>query len=721
METMNIDLNEDVFIYPKEHYKRNIDLIGHYIEQQSKFLSIMRDIPLDKATDYIKNLIRKNGKHPLIDPKVIYVRKDENDDRVEDTTTMYRYLKETIEDRDILTAPFTTYIAQDKKLSYISKYVDAQFPKRSKKKKEQFACKQKGDLIGAAFANNAQNKIKRSINSISGASSITSVPIYQASMHPVLTSTCRMTSGYANANNEKLLGGNRHYHSPEVTLNNLIAMVCRIDEANIASVLDEYQLYTPTADELYQDIMESAHQYWRWGERERVIKEFISKLNREQRASIAFTYDLYLMRKYNPNFTRSFILGLCAKDIARSNRTHEEAKDITLKAKESIRNIAIQIHGNSLIGLRMDEWLELDIVYDIAETILNIYRVFKQHQSYIECFLRSDHVPTSLAKLPHALRHVVLMSDTDSSIFTLQDWVEWICGEDYQDDKNELAAAVSANMVGLSDATLKHILANMSANLGVSTVKIHDIAMKNEFLFETFTVMSRTKHYIASIRYQEGNIYRELDIEKKGVHLKNSNSPREIIDHAEDIMKRLFYFYQRNEISLHDILTEVASIERQIIKGVEEGNMEYYRSRQIKSEETYKAEGTVSPYRNYIFWNETFGEHYGFTASPPYTSVDVALEINNKTQWKKFLESIDNQDLRLRIEDYMRRNKKDYLASINLPYEVFIGKPIPKEIIPWVAKKHLIANICSPYYIALEAVGIHMLEHTSSRLLSDLY
>ena len=226
-----------------------------------------------------------------------------------------------------------------KKLSYISEYVDHQIPKRKKLKKLQFQKKQEGDKVGEAFANNGQNNIKRSINSISGASSIVSTPIYMASMHPILTSTCRMTSGYANANNEKLLGGNRHYHNPDITINNLCVLTYRIDEDKIEKFLNDNNLYVPTAEELFEDILNSTRLYWRWSEKEQIILEFLKKCNREQRASIAFTYDMYLMRKYNPEFMKKFIIRLATNKVPDSDMTIADAKTIFSKAKESIRNI----------------------------------------------------------------------------------------------------------------------------------------------------------------------------------------------------------------------------------------------------------------------------------------------------------------------------------------------------------------------------------------------
>ena len=88
---------------------------------------------------------------------------------------------------------------------------------------------------------------------------------------------------------------------------------------------------------------------------------------------------------------------------------------------------------------------------------------------------------------------------------------------------------------------------------------------------------------------------------------------------------------------------------------------------------------------------------------------------------KEFLDSFENQELADKIRKNMQRRGKDVLGTINIPYEVFVGKSIPKEIIPYVAKRELVANICSPYYIALEAVGMFFLDKNVTKLISDYY
>lgn len=716
------DLKENVFVLNANEYTRKLNPVVDYVEQQAKFLSVMEEIPYEDARSFVAENIKPDGLFPIKNPKIHCVRKDENGDRYEDVdSTLLQYLKETFVSEDIMAATFTTFMPHKRKMSYISQYVEEAFPKRKALKKRQFQMKQMGNSVGEAFANNGQNNIKRSINSISGASSLPSTPIYCISMHPVLTSNCRMTSGYANANNEKLLGGNRHYHSADVTINNLVALTTNIDLEQVKAVVDQYNLYVPNSEELFEYILESTRNYWRWPEKEQIIREFITKCTREERACIAYIYDLHAMKRFNEEFMYSFIGKLSEKVDPIPGLDLEEAGRIFNSALDEIKIHAIQVHSDKVIGERESEYVKTDTVITMASQVINTYHVFQEYKDYIQTFLRSRHLPSSLAMLPAILRKVVLMSDTDSSIFTTEAWTKWYTNKSRGYKDKQLSTGVYSAMVMLSSLTLKHLLATMSANLGVPEKYIWGIAMKNEFNFVIFVNLNRTKHYIATIAIQEGNVYSELDIEKKGVHMRNSNSPQDIIKHAERIMEKLYNFHSDEKIKVLDVLKEVADAERKIIHSLEKGEPIYYRSTQIKEKESYKKEEDQSPFANYIFWNETFGKHYGMTDPPPYSSFNVKLDINNKTEMAQWLDSFENQELANDIRENLKKRNKDHLSTINVPYAVFTSQPIPKEIIPKVAKRDIVINLCAPYYIALEAVGFFFFDKFNSKLISDYY
>ncbi|WP_227625177.1 family B DNA polymerase, partial [Klebsiella pneumoniae] len=47
----------------------------------------------------------------------------------------------------------------------------------------------------------------------------------------------------------------------------------------------------------------------------------------------------------------------------------------------------------------------------------------------INAFWVTNNMPASVAWIRDSVRQVAITSDTDSTIFTVQDWVQWYCGK----------------------------------------------------------------------------------------------------------------------------------------------------------------------------------------------------------------------------------------------------------------------------------------------------
>jgi len=132
------------------------------------------------------------------------------------------------------------------------------------------------------------------------------------------------------------------------------------------------------------------------------------------------------------------------------------------------------------------------------------------------------------------LRRVVVLSDTDSTCFTLDEWVKWYHGDFYINDET-IAASCSVGFI--ASQAIIHQLALFSSYMNVDKGDINKLAMKNEFLWLAHVPANVSKHYFAYTVMQEGNVFSEPDIEIKGVHLKNSAVPKEIIQDAKELMK----------------------------------------------------------------------------------------------------------------------------------------------------------------------------------------
>lgn len=714
------------FILDPHTYKRDIRPLYHYFDQAAHLLSIKYQRPYAETMAWLRNNITQR-QEPLAqnsmsyyNPRIKYIGKDANGDREVQFSRLSQYLKDSVEHRELIAPTLTTYLHPSVEESHYVEYIDLNVALRNKAKHAMFEAELKmvnepKYEVDYNVNKNEQANKKINNNSLSGAGAVASTPIYNPTMHSTLTSTCRSTSGYANANNEKLLCGNRHYHRPDIVLNNIVSIVSNTDIEAVKRVCDAFDLHLPTPQETLDVVLYSSRQYWASVSHERVIQETIEQLTPYQRAAFCYVSDLFHLAKFNPAFVKEMIQRLSRKPS--TARTDLDTAKVIKSVPEEIANLAIQICRAEMKGLDLKEVHQTHPTYLVATTVLSIQETIHHYADYIQTFLLTKNVPASLSYFPSSIRHSALMSDTDSTIFTTEYWNHWMFGELRFDDE---ANAVFATMVFFSACTLKHILALMSANFGIVPERLFQIAMKNEFKFDTFVPTLKTKHYYAIISYQEGKVWAKLKQEVKGVHLKASNAPQAIIQEAMQIMQEVCETVQQGKkIVLRDIMQRIADREREVMRSVRAGESSYFRRGQIKSAGSYRGKPTESMYKHYLFWNEIWAPKYGEAQEPPYSYVKLTTTLDSKTKMNTWLAEMKDRDLAFRMASYLKRTNRDKMVSFYVPAELFANKPLPQELIDVVDIRGLISDVCHSFYFILETLGIFRLNSKQTRLISD--
>lgn len=697
------------FVLEKTQYKRNVNPIKHYCEDAALYISKMSGQPLDECFSFVKKHIRE----VIVDPQVHYLDKNQYGDRVEKHSTMTEFLSDTLQSKQLLAPTFTTYVSPKEEESPLVGFIGDNVRRRGVAKKAMFKAEMAGNAVEAAVQEVTQKGRKTANNACSGAHVSASTPLFNRTAHSTLTSTCRSTSGYGNANNEKMLAGNRHYHHPSVVRNNIISIINRADLNKIKQITDKYQLVIPTVSDVMKCIYRCSRQYWRSEKEMFSLLELVRKMTDIERTAFMYVGDLYNIMKLNDGFMRDFVTKL-SKQV---RDVHPDADKVLKEQREELRILATQFFETELRGVEFHK-LSTEQKGMVASTIMNIQNTIQEYRDFIEAILVTICVPASLAFFPSSIREAALTSDTDSTIFTVQDWVIWYCnGLSFSDE----ASAVAATMIFLAAETITHILAMMSANFGIRSELIHQIAMKNEFKFATFTPTQVGKHYFADITCQEGNIYKTSKEEIKGVHLKSSNVPPEVMKKAKAMMiDTMARVKNGQKLSLIDRLHEVADIEHGIYNSIRKGEGFYFKNSQIKTPASYKNVDS-SPYQYYLFWNEVFGPKYGAAPEPPYSALVISLKINNPTEMMEWASKIKDQALTERLIAWAKRNEKKSIGSIHIP-QVAVGlHGIPEEILLAVDVRGIIRNMTNVFYLILETYGYYCMNDKITRLVCDTY
>lgn len=705
------------FNYKAEEYTRDLNPIEHAIDEAAAYLVKMNNVPLEEAKKWLRENIKgRRQDFSLNNPLVSYTAKHDNGDRYEVRGSFYKYLMKNINDGNIISPTFTTYRHPSVKRSYLTGFIGNNKKERSISKKAAAAYKAAGDMLNHEIKHIEQNNRKILNNSISGASQTVSTGLYNPNMHPSLTSTARITTAFANSNAEKLIGGKRHYFNSSITLNNIINIINNIDLDNLEKTIAKYNLHYPTLEETSEIIFKNTKRCWRNREHEKIIQDLLNRLTPVERAAVSYVMDLYHIRLLNPEFIRNLMDRIITKPRLENSISNSE--EIINKAPGELYLLAIQICRAETIGLNINssEFKQSEAGQIVALTIKRLYTVLEDYYDFFSTFFRNKCIPQSIGNHKEEIRTSVLTGDTDSCLFTTEEWVEWYCGEILFDDN---ANSIYATVTFILESVTKHILAVMSANLGIETERLFDIYMKNECKFDVFVPTVNAKHYFAGLVSKEGIIYKDIEMLIKGVHLKSSNAPEKVDQLAQDMMFEVCNKIIKGEkISIREYLLKVAEVEKDLIKSIYKGEVDYFRTLEIKTADAYTQDDEESNYRYHLFWNRTFGQVYGLMNDPPYHAIKIPTVLDSKRKIKEYLSNIENETLRKALEDCWS-DRKDF-NTFYAPFDIVKEIGLPKEIISLINIRGMIADSCHVLYEILNALGVYLLDRNTSLLVSDL-
>ncbi len=703
------------FVLPLTSYVRDVNIFRQYMDQTAAYLSKMTGKPLEHCLEYIRNALKPGGRFEFKDPKITYTERGDNGDRELKEGTLYTFLTQSIKERDIISPTFATYYHPKKKKSLLASYINTNKKRRNVAKKEMFAAEMAKDYVLHAFKKGEQTNAKQKNNSLSGASLSSSTPLFLPTAHSSLTSTCRATSGYGNANNEKFLGGNRHYWSPMIVTNNIVSIITHTDYERLERVIQAHNLVLPSVEQVMSCITSSTRNYWRIDSSLASIRRFVERLSALERAAFVYTGDLYQIRELNPAMMRVFITRLAA----RVETPHADPVGLFKTCFEDHQNLAMQICSHVSKGKTLKDMVGTEAHGIVAATAENIANTLQEYAEFIQAFFVTDNVPASMAFFPDSIRYIAMTGDTDSTILTAQEWVEWYAGYiGFSDECNN----VSSTAIFLASASITHVLAKMSANLGVDADMIDAIAMKNEYKFDVFVPTQVGKHYYAVISTQEGNVFDKLKVELKGVHLKNSNVSKAIMKRAKAVMVETMESVMREEpIDLKKYLKEFADIERNIVRSIGAGEHEFFRFGRINSADSYKQTEDRSNYKHYLMWQEVFAPDYGSVPPPPYTCLKLSTTLDTMGKTREWLAKIENRALAERMRLWLDKYNKSYIGMVMLPEGIVQARGIPKELLAAVDIRNMVTDTTNVFYIIAETYGVYMKQDKMKKLFMDYY
>lgn len=711
-----------LFVKPLDKYRRHVGLVEQAIIDNARFLSIMTGFDTNYCRDWVRDNFKKTGGFPLKNPTVCHTQRTENYDRIEVRTPFLRYIDDIYKNNKLVSGALTVYHNPTEVPSPFTPWIKTKKKNRSKVKKIEQEHDMRQETHLANLARSEQISLKTLINSLSGGETVESCPIYLSTAHPTLTITCRITANNGGAILERFIGGNRHYYSPDATMNSIVNTITMANLDAIDAVMKKYNFHYPTEEETIETVFYSTALYWKdlsYGKpKEKTIKEFISKCSPLERAAIVYVGDFYHLFKYNPEFCTALIVDTMNPTIMQL----DDPLKIINDADDDVRSFATIRYKNDLEGIAIpkDIGKHPELANSIANVIISMQKRFTMMQDIIFSLWATDVGPHSIAAFPDSLRRVVPAGDTDSTFFTLMHYVNKVHNK-FTFSNEEWGTAAIVGFMATSLVT--HQLYQMTTNFGTISEDIKVVDMKNEFGYSVFMPTQASKHYIAAREIKEGNILPKYYLEAKGVSLISQDAPDEIVQGAEDLERYIIEKIRKGEkISIVEICESVANVERRIIASINRGEGTFLRSTRTNEAQVYKEKENNSTFRLHLLWNNTFGAVTDTEMIPPYTHKVVPVDLDSKAKLKDWIADINDNLLDKLLLDFLTANDMlGGLATIRVPEAYLAKNPIPPHIAKKAKIRSVVQKLMTRFYLLLEGLGYYAFEKSESMLVSDIY
>lgn len=712
MSDIEIDIHRRPFVLDKTEYTRDQDPVKVWVKSQTRLIAALYGYPEEYVENWVKNSIRPDGASPFYDRQVAYIHQTSPGNRELKKGSFYQYQKIARNEGFVLSPSQTAYLDPVKHPALTAMFTDRNAKLRGVYKKTGQDAKVKGDKKKAGKFNILQQKKKEVNNSFSGANSSWYNALCNASGHQSLTSTCRSATSYANITAERFLAGNRMYVNEQVVLQELNNACILADHETIMAVVAEYGLKIPTHDDVYNCAHKSFNKYFKSQRIENEIRLFITTMDEASRAAFVYLGDLYHIDQLNPEFVE----GLFGQMYQFAELNQEPCEEYYPEANDDIRALVFSMLREMTKGKLYKEFDEKE--KNVVNNTIKAFCIFmKKYDFLISGLWRMNYLPSGMAYLRTMLREVILTSDTDSAIMTMQYWTKRITGSYNFNNESYL---ISFNLVYFVSEAVANSFGKMCANMGVPPTLIDELGAKNEYAFTVYCLSEAMKHYYAEKALEEGRVLPEPELEKKGVGYISARHAKNIgVEHDEYIIKDIIgKVKEKVYLTREDVLERPMRIEKETRDTIRSGGI-VYQSSDIKTAESYKQLENNATFKQYLMWNTVFAPVYGVTDEPPYSAYKVPVALQKKRHIQAWIDSMEDRAIAARMKKFLEDNKIESMSAILVPMQIAEMRGIPKEVVKAVDEKRAVSQIMGPFYLALGGLGFFHTNIKNSKLMTD--
>ena len=613
------------------------------------------------------------------------------------------------------------YIPASERLSMFTSYIKDNQAERKKVKHEELLAEAAGDTATKQFKFLRQLNIKININVLSGVM-LSSVAFRSSINYNSITSTARLGIMMSYAIAEMTLEGN-YYYANEGKAINWIVNLLRVfpGENKVNECITKYNLHTPDALVVYDAYVAQLRQYTKHAEYP-LLRQLIDNLTKPERIYIYYAMNLARIIRENDSFREYFTKLL---DVESVPNLEGEVLPITKVDDETLKTMAVVYASDEI----PDKCTPDDIAASHPELNRRVYSIYKHIESMFsdiellfQTFVMLPILPADIGLHKNMIRKTVLLSDTDSILFTDIHWVKWFTGDIKITTQ---ATRMNAVMCTLLSKILEHSLGYMSASMGIETSNMKVIALKNEFMYDIFMRTPISKHYAGYIRYREGMRLTPCKLDLKGKNFRGSDLPATTTKFVQRFIKDTFDdFLVTYKLHPEVFIKKVISFEQRIKRSILAGEVTFLGQKPINTKESYKTP-MVSSYVYYLLWTDVFAEKYGDLNLPQKCKEVFIQEVSIKnTKALDHMKTVDPVIYKKFIE-FLRKWPKKTFSRVMIPIDFVI----PEELISISNYKKVIKTNCYSLELVLKSFnivnfptkhGVNLFSDTYSELLKEV-
>lgn len=616
---------------------------------------------------------------------------------------------------DLVSPSGSFYCQHEKKTGATIQMIQAKLKQRKVAKKAMLRCKAIGDTVNELIHYYEQTLLKIGVNSLPGNYGSKYSIFYDKGNYNAITSAGRALIGYANTCIEHVLGGNFGWFSFEQLLNHITIHLPHVHPERVEKTLANHRMRRVTKDELFEFYKEELQIYHRYKNFD-AIREEIDRLNDTEVQYFWYYQNLRHVLMGNDEVFRPWIEAMFdlknvpikddvdPEDLFKLDGALVTMINVAYDKDVSSGNPEIQVYD---LPKKMPEKAKLFV--NIANYVSKKLDEFKD---VLDTFIFTDLCVPDVLNRKAMIRNSSVVSDTDSVIFTVKDWVDWYTHDIYKIYPGTYH--IACLMIYWIQLAVAHALELYSIAHGARGSHVKDMAMKNEFLYPTMIEADIKKTYAGVITVQEGVILPKPTDDIKGVQLKGSTMVKDATEFANKfIVQDLLLGSLNQKISGHDLLQKVMAFEQQIYRDIMEGKTKWCEPLAIKNKDDY-ATPLSQNYFYYMVWEEVFADKYGTFLVPNKT---YAVPIDEPTP--EYFELIRKTSpvIAKKFEAFILKYGK-------APSKVLINpnlNHIPEELIPLVKTRDIIADNVNPCRLILRQLGISCGFDKDNILFTEIY